>query len=169
MVLLLHMFLETIAAAPASLQPPLATLMQAFALGPLVDAKADVYALLRPAEAAAATKASTTAASTARTAGVSPDCSPVLSLLLLRSAVSAVCERAWGDMVALTDAFDFHDRVLNSTIGGADGNVYERLWEAAGRAELNKQDPYEGYNEIMRPKEDEMIMLDGTKAHRSKL
>jgi len=31
--------------------------------------------------------------------------------------------------VALVDAFEFPDRVLNSTIGRFDGNVYEALYE----------------------------------------
>lgn len=41
--------------------------------------------------------------------------------------------------VALVDGFDFHDRVLNSTLGCWDGRVYERLFEEARRNPLNQE------------------------------
>ena len=36
--------------------------------------------------------------------------------------VHALCEELRPDVIALTDGFDFPDRVLNSTLGRADGN-----------------------------------------------
>ncbi len=42
-----------------------------------------------------------------------------------RQARDALLQDLRADMVALVDAFDIPDRVLNSTIGRADGNVYE--------------------------------------------
>ena len=36
--------------------------------------------------------------------------------------VHALCEELRPDVIALTDAFDFPDRVLNSALGRADGN-----------------------------------------------
>lgn len=41
--------------------------------------------------------------------------------------------------VAIVDGFDFHDRVLSSTLGCYDGRVYERLMEAARKCEINVQ------------------------------
>lgn len=41
------------------------------------------------------------------------------------------------DVVAMTDAFDFPDRILNSALGGKDGKVYEALLDAARRSALN--------------------------------
>ena len=39
--------------------------------------------------------------------------------------------------IALTDAFDFSDRVLNSALGRSDGRVYEALYHAAKNSALN--------------------------------
>ena len=41
--------------------------------------------------------------------------------------------------VALVDAFDFHDMVLNSALGCYDGNVYERLYEWAQKTPMNQK------------------------------
>ena len=40
--------------------------------------------------------------------------------------------------VALVDAFDFHDRVLDSVLGRYDGNVYENLFKWAQASDLNQ-------------------------------
>jgi acyl-CoA oxidase len=42
------------------------------------------------------------------------------------------------NVVALVDAFDIPDRVLNSAIGRFDGNVYEALYKSAQLSSLNK-------------------------------
>jgi acyl-CoA oxidase len=55
------------------------------------------------------------------------------------------------DAIALVDAFDFQDFVLKSTIGRYDGNVYEALVDAAQKSTLNKTDPFDGYEEYLRP------------------
>jgi hypothetical protein len=44
------------------------------------------------------------------------------------------------DAVALVDAFDYPDEILQSCIGRYDGNVYEALYEYAKMSPLNKQD-----------------------------
>ncbi|XP_030379070.1 probable peroxisomal acyl-coenzyme A oxidase 1 [Scaptodrosophila lebanonensis] len=41
--------------------------------------------------------------------------------------------------VALVDGFDFHDRVLGSTLGCYDGRIYERLMEEARKNPLNEE------------------------------
>lgn len=47
------------------------------------------------------------------------------------------CQSLRPDVVPLTDAFDFPDRILNSAIGRSDGRVYEALFEEAKRSALN--------------------------------
>ena len=56
--------------------------------------------------------------------------------------------------MALVDAFDIPDRVLNSTIGRHDGNVYEALYAAAKASTLNVAEPFEGYEELLKPRLD---------------
>ena len=56
---------------------------------------------------------------------------------LAEAAAQELCRRLRPDLVALTDAFDFPDRVLNSTLGRHDGNVYEHLFLEAKRSALN--------------------------------
>jgi len=69
-------------------------------------------------------------------------------LMLVKSACSDVLKKLRPNASALVDAFDIPDRVLNSTIGGFDGNVYENLWEGAKKSELNERDPFSGYEHI---------------------
>ena len=40
--------------------------------------------------------------------------------------------------MALVDAFDWPDQLLQSALGSYDGNAYHRLYETAKRAPLNK-------------------------------
>ena len=42
------------------------------------------------------------------------------------------------EAVSLVDAFDWHESVLNSTLGRYDGNVYENMYEAAKNSPMNK-------------------------------
>ena len=44
------------------------------------------------------------------------------------------------DAVALVDAFDYCDGMLNSALGSYDGNVYERIFEYSKSAPLNKDE-----------------------------
>ncbi|XP_013778473.1 peroxisomal acyl-coenzyme A oxidase 1-like [Limulus polyphemus] len=55
------------------------------------------------------------------------------------------------DAVALVDAFDFHDLVLNSALGCYDGQVYERMYEWAQNAPLNKSQVHESYYKHLQP------------------
>jgi acyl-CoA oxidase len=41
--------------------------------------------------------------------------------------------------------------VLRSTIGRYDGNVYEALFDAAQKSVLNQRDPFDGYEEYLKP------------------
>lgn len=49
------------------------------------------------------------------------------------------------DAVGLVDAFDFHDLVLMSALGCYDGAVYERLFDMAKRAPLNRHDVHPAF------------------------
>eukprot|EP01096_Ripella_sp_DP13-Kostka_P008124 TRINITY_DN301_c0_g2_i3.p1 TRINITY_DN301_c0_g2~~TRINITY_DN301_c0_g2_i3.p1 ORF type:complete len:1349 (-),score=671.96 TRINITY_DN301_c0_g2_i3:116-4162(-) len=72
-------------------------------------------------------------------------------LRLAWDAIKVLMEEIRPDAIALTDAFDIPDRVLCSTIGSSDGNVYEALYEAAKRSPLNQVPVFEGYEEYLRP------------------
>jgi len=67
------------------------------------------------------------------------------------------------DAVALVDAFDISDNVLNSVIGRFDGNVYEALYESAKKSPLNQVDPFEGYKEYLQPHLDREFLKKGNK------
>ncbi|KAL5292989.1 ACOX2.2 family protein [Megaselia abdita] len=43
------------------------------------------------------------------------------------------------NIIALVDGFDLHDRVLDSTLGSYDGNVYERIFDNAKKNPLNQE------------------------------
>jgi len=53
--------------------------------------------------------------------------------------------------VCLVDAFDFHDRYLQSILGRYDGNVYENLLKWAQSSPLNKTDVHESYEKYLKP------------------
>lgn len=56
---------------------------------------------------------------------------------LVEEAVVKVCAMIRPNAVGLVDAWDFHDKSLNSTIGRYDGNVYEAQYLAAVDSPLN--------------------------------
>ncbi|XP_037621620.1 peroxisomal acyl-coenzyme A oxidase 1 isoform X3 [Sebastes umbrosus] len=53
--------------------------------------------------------------------------------------------------VALVDAFDVHDRKLNSVLGRYDGNVYENMFEWARRSPLNATEVHESFHKYLKP------------------
>ncbi|XP_068158612.1 acyl-coenzyme A oxidase 1 [Drosophila tropicalis] len=53
--------------------------------------------------------------------------------------------------VALVDGFDFHDRVLGSTLGAYDGRVYERLMAEARRNPLNQESVNSSFYSHLQP------------------
>uniref|UniRef100_A0A8C9XLF8 Acyl-coenzyme A oxidase n=1 Tax=Sander lucioperca TaxID=283035 RepID=A0A8C9XLF8_SANLU len=54
--------------------------------------------------------------------------------------------------VALVDAFDHHDKKLNSVLGRYDGNVYEHMFEWARRSPLNVHESFHKYLKPLRSK-----------------
>lgn len=55
------------------------------------------------------------------------------------------------DAVSLVDSFDIHDRILDSTLGCWDGNVYQRLFDEALKSPLNQTDVPQAYYKFLRP------------------
>lgn len=55
------------------------------------------------------------------------------------------------DAVAICDGFDFHDRNLSSTLGCYDGNVYQRIFEAAKSNPLNAKPVPDVFHTHLKP------------------
>ncbi|KAI9257747.1 acyl-CoA dehydrogenase/oxidase [Helicostylum pulchrum] len=55
------------------------------------------------------------------------------------------------DVVALVDAFDFPDYLLNSALGENNGDVYEKMVAMAGKEPMNQLGVADGYQEFIRP------------------
>ncbi|XP_001628716.2 peroxisomal acyl-coenzyme A oxidase 1 [Nematostella vectensis] len=58
---------------------------------------------------------------------------------IVRDQIMELFSKIRPDAVALVDAFDYSDFVLNSALGRYDGQVYQRLFELAQKSELNKK------------------------------
>lgn len=53
--------------------------------------------------------------------------------------------------IGIVDGFDIPDSALGSALGAYDGNVYERLFEAAKNSPLNQEDVNESFNCYLKP------------------
>ncbi|XP_031419959.1 peroxisomal acyl-coenzyme A oxidase 1 isoform X1 [Clupea harengus] len=53
--------------------------------------------------------------------------------------------------VALVDAFDYRDEMLNSVLGRYDGNIYEHMFEWARKSPLNRTEVHESYHKYLKP------------------
>ncbi|KAL8594946.1 hypothetical protein ACOMHN_038743 [Nucella lapillus] len=53
--------------------------------------------------------------------------------------------------VALVDAFDFHDQVLDSALGRWDGQVYQALYDYSLNSTLNEKQVLDAYHKYQRP------------------
>lgn len=84
---------------------------------------------------------------------------------LVRRGIVRVMDDIRPNCVALVDAFDFPDRVLNSVLGNYDGNVYEAIMEHSISSSLNRTDPFDGYKEHIQPLLDMDLMRHGNKPH----
>ena len=69
----------------------------------------------------------------------------------LESRLEAVLRRIRQYAIGLVDALDFPDYILNSTLGAYDGNVYERLIEAAKKSPLNQEDVNKSFHLYLKP------------------
>ena len=82
---------------------------------------------------------------------------------MIRTTAYNVMTELRDDCIPLTDAFDFPDKVLKSTIGRYDGNVYEALFDAAQKSTLNRTDPFDGYKEYLKPHLNHELLKKGNK------
>ncbi|XP_013101978.2 probable peroxisomal acyl-coenzyme A oxidase 1 [Stomoxys calcitrans] len=69
----------------------------------------------------------------------------------LQTRLEEVLKKLRPDAVAITDGFDFEDKVLSSALGCYDGNVYERLFQAALKHPLNKKPVADFYELHLKP------------------
>lgn len=53
--------------------------------------------------------------------------------------------------VGIVDGFGLHDKILNSTLGAYDGNVYERLFVDALKSPLNQEPVNETFHKYLKP------------------
>lgn len=63
----------------------------------------------------------------------------------------AVLRRIRQYAIGIADAFDFSDQFLDSTLGSYDGNVYERLIEAAESSPLNQESVNKSFELYLKP------------------
>jgi acyl-CoA oxidase len=84
---------------------------------------------------------------------------------IISETVATLLAEIRPDCVALVDAFDYPDAVLKSTIGRYDGNVYEALFDAAQKSVLNRTDPFDGFEEFLKPHLNKDLLRHGNKSH----
>ncbi len=78
--------------------------------------------------------------------GLSPD-----HLTELRGKFSKLLAQIRPIAVSLVDAFDFRDESLLSTLGAYDGQVYQRMFDAALKSPLNKTDVLPAFHKYVKP------------------
>lgn len=69
----------------------------------------------------------------------------------LQERLEQVLARIRPNAVGLVDSFDISDKVLNSTLGAYDGNVYERLFEDAMKSPLNQEPVNKSFGLYLKP------------------
>ncbi|KAG5668401.1 hypothetical protein PVAND_016341 [Polypedilum vanderplanki] len=70
---------------------------------------------------------------------------------IMQGRLEAVLRRMRQYVIGIVDAFDFSDQILDSTLGAYDGNVYERLIEAAKKSPLNQEDVNKSFHLYLKP------------------
>lgn len=69
----------------------------------------------------------------------------------LQGRLEAALKRIRPIAVGIVDGFDIPDTVLNSVLGAYDGNVYERLLDAAKASPLNQEDVNKSFELYLKP------------------
>lgn len=69
----------------------------------------------------------------------------------IRQQIFSLLEILRPEAVALVDAFDYSDYVLNSALGRFDGNVYEDLFKRAQASTMNQQQVPSAYYKYLHP------------------
>jgi flavocytochrome c len=82
----------------------------------------------------------------------------------INEITSTLLQEIRPDAVSLVDCFDYSDHILKSSIGKFDGNVYEALFDAAQKSTLNRTDPFDGYEEFLKPHLNKELLKQGNKS-----
>lgn len=69
----------------------------------------------------------------------------------LQSRLEGTLRKFRPNAIGIVDGFDIPDHVLGSTLGAYDGNVYERLLEAAKSSPLNQEDVNKSFELYLKP------------------
>jgi acyl-CoA oxidase len=82
---------------------------------------------------------------------------------LIKQSILQVQGEIRPDCIPLVDSFDYSDSILKSSIGKYDGNIYESLFDAAQKSVLNLRDPFDGYEEYLKPHLNKELLKNGNK------
>lgn len=69
----------------------------------------------------------------------------------LQGRLEAALKKLRNNAIGIVDGFDIPDEVLGSVLGASDGNVYERLLEAAKSSPLNQEDVNKSFHLYLKP------------------
>jgi acyl-CoA oxidase len=69
----------------------------------------------------------------------------------LQGRLEAALKKFKNNAIGIVDAFDIPDEVLGSVLGAYDGNVYERLLNAAKKSPLNQEDVNKSFHLHLKP------------------
>lgn len=72
-------------------------------------------------------------------------------LRYLRDKMNGVLAAIRPIAVSLVDSFDLHDQSILSTLGSYDGQVYQRMFDAAIKSPLNKKDVQPSFHKYIKP------------------
>lgn len=70
---------------------------------------------------------------------------------VLQNRLEASLKKFKPNAIGIVDAFDIPDEVLGSVLGAYDGNVYDRLLDAAKTSPLNQEDVNESFHKYLKP------------------
>lgn len=70
---------------------------------------------------------------------------------ILQSRLEAALKKFRINAIGIVDGFDIHDDILGSVLGAYDGNVYERLLDAAKASPLNQEDVNKSFQMYLKP------------------
>lgn len=70
----------------------------------------------------------------------------------IRAALRALLAELRPDAVPLVDSFGLSDYFLNSCLGGFDGDVYQRLFDAVQKVPMNAHRVGPGYEQLLQPR-----------------
>lgn len=74
-----------------------------------------------------------------------------MDLSNLQNKMETLLSQLRPNAVGIVDGFDFRDEILSSSLGAWDGQVYERLFEAASNSPMNKDPVNESFHKYLKP------------------